>query len=347
MLNRLLRWGNALLILFTLVVYLVPHVHPKTFWPMALLGPVYPWLLLLHLGFIGFWALSRKAYFLMSLTCLLLGWNHFSAIFAFRLPQSGQNADIRVMSYNMHMLQKIKSNDEDLADKKQGAYKSFMAAQEPLDALCLQECSDRFAPWMARALNFPHSYTVKGTTILSRHPILDKGAIIFDNSFNSVVWADIQVKGRRLRVYSAHLQSNSITSEAKQLIDAADLQQRETWVGMKGILRKYKTATRIRAGQAEELARHIALSPWPAIVGIDLNDTPVSFAYRHMMETTGLKDSFREKGSGLGFTFGGVLPALRIDFLLSDPRLLTLNHDLYRKPFSDHYPILAEYAFPE
>ncbi|MBK7409674.1 MAG: hypothetical protein IPJ40_17475 [Saprospirales bacterium] len=47
-------------------VYLVPYVEPKTFWPIALLGPTYPWLILLHLGFIAYWAVARKAYFLMS-----------------------------------------------------------------------------------------------------------------------------------------------------------------------------------------------------------------------------------------------------------------------------------------
>lgn len=81
--NRVFRWTNVLLILFTLIVYLVPWVDPKSFWPIALLGPSYPWLLLLHAGFIIFWIVLRKAYFLMSLTCVLLGWTYLSSIFSF------------------------------------------------------------------------------------------------------------------------------------------------------------------------------------------------------------------------------------------------------------------------
>ena len=88
MINRLMRWGNVLLILLTLLVYLAPQVNPKSFWPLSFLGPLFPWLVLLHLGFIGFWLFLRKGYFLMSLACILLGWNFLTGILAFRLPQS-------------------------------------------------------------------------------------------------------------------------------------------------------------------------------------------------------------------------------------------------------------------
>lgn len=346
LLNKLLRWGNVLLILFTLLVYLVPQVHPKTFWPMAILGPVYPWLLFLHAGFIAFWLVARKAYFLMSLTCVLLGWNFFSAIFSLQLPQPGEGADFRLMSYNLYMLQRIKDNNEELAEKKQSSFRSFMASVEPLDVLCAQECSDRFSGWVAKQLKFPHYFTVRGTTIFSRHPFLEKGAMEFEDSNNSVAWADIQVKGQRVRIYSAHLQSNSITSEAAKLKADADLQERETWRGIKGILKKYRNATKKRAEQAELLAAHIRKSPYPVVVGGDFNDTPVSYAYRQIIQSTGLKDAFRVAGSGAGFTYGGVLPALRIDYILTDPRLTVLNHDRFKKHYSDHFPLLCEMDIP-
>ncbi|MBK8490042.1 MAG: endonuclease/exonuclease/phosphatase family protein [Saprospirales bacterium] len=347
MVSRVIRWSNVLLILFTLFVYLVPYVEPKTFWPIALLGPTYPWLILLHLGFIAYWAVARKAYFLMSLTCLILGWNNLTAIFSFKLPQSGENADLRAMSYNVYMLQRIMNNDENLAAKRQGAFKSFMASVEPLDVLCAQECPERFTRWLARELKFPYLYTVRGTAILSRHPLLAQGGLNFDNSTNSVAWADIQVKGNRIRVYSVHLQSNSITADATRLRANGDLQERETWVGIKGILRKYRNATQKRADQAAQLAHHIAQSPYPVVLCGDFNDTPVSYAYKLIGEDNGLVDTFRKKGSGAGFTYGGVLPALRIDYILTDPRFVVLNHDRFKKPFSDHFPVLCELAFPE
>jgi endonuclease/exonuclease/phosphatase family metal-dependent hydrolase len=70
----------------------------------------------------------------------------------------------------------------------------------------------------------------------------------------------------------------------------------------------------MRARQAEILREHIAASPHPVIVCGDFNDTPLSYSYRLMSK--GLKDSFMEKGWGLGTTYAGALPALRIDYIL-------------------------------
>jgi len=346
MINRLFRWGNVLLILFTLLVYLVPQVNPKSFWPMSFLGPLFPWLVLLHLGFIAYWVVARKAYFIMSLVCLILGWNFLTTIVAFRFPQPGENADLRVMSYNVYMLQRIMNNDEALAAKRQGSFTSFMASVEPLDVLATQECSERFTNWLKRELKFPYSHTVSGTAILSRYPFADRGGLEFPNTINSVAWADINVKGKVIRFYSVHLQSHQISDEAARLKETGDLQEKETWVGIKGIMRKYKRASQKRADQADQLASHIANSPYPVVVCGDFNDTPVSYSYRRIAQKLELTDTFREKGSGVGFTYGGLLPALRLDYILASPELTALNHDRFKKPYSDHFPVLCEFDLP-
>ncbi|MBK7335991.1 MAG: endonuclease/exonuclease/phosphatase family protein [Saprospirales bacterium] len=347
MVKSLLRWGNVLLIVLTLLVYLAPQVNPLTFWPMAFLGPLFPWLVLLHLGFIVFWIVARKAYFLMSLVCLLLGWNYLTAIWAFRFPQSGEGADFRVMSYNLFLLQGIMDNDEDYAYKRQGSFKSFMASVEPLDVLATQECSQKFAVWMNRELKYPYSYTVQGTTIFSRHPFLDRGSMEFEKSVNSIVWADFKIKGQVIRVYSAHLQSIQISDEAEKLKETGDLQEKKTWVGIGGIMRKYKRASQKRVEQAAQLAAHISKSPYPVVVCGDFNETPVSYTYRRIADDLGLVDTFREKGSGSGFTYGGFLPALRLDYILSDPKLTVLNHDRFKNSYSDHFPVLCEFDLPQ
>ena len=346
MINRLLRWGNISIILLTLLVYLGPQVNPKAFWPMSFLGPLFPWLVLMHLGFIVYWIMRRRAYFLMSLVCVLLGWNFLTSIVAFRFPQSGENADLRVMSYNVYMLQRIMNNDETYAEKQQSSFRSFMASVEPLDVLAAQECSERFTNWLQRELKFPYAMTIGGTAILSRHPFVDRGGLEFENTVNSVAWADINVKGKLIRFYSVHLQSHQISDEAARLKATGNLEEKETWVGIKGIMRKYKRASQKRADQADQLANHIANSPNPVIVCGDFNETPLSYSYRRIAKDLQLVDSFREKGSGFGFTYGGILPALRIDYILTDPQLTLLNHDRFKKPYSDHFPIMCEFDLP-
>lgn len=72
-----------------------------------------------------------------------------------------------------------------------------------------------------------HYLIQHGTAIYSRFPILDKGLVEFGTKTNSCLWVDLLVQGRKLRVYSVHLQSNRITKELEQITDDEDEQNSE------------------------------------------------------------------------------------------------------------------------
>jgi endonuclease/exonuclease/phosphatase family metal-dependent hydrolase len=104
------------------------------------------------------------------------------------------------------------------------------------------------------------------------------------------------------------------------------------------VVNKVGGATAMRAEQAEQLRAHILSSPHPVIVCGDFNDTPNSYTYHHI--AAGLTDAFEEKGFGLGTTFGGALPMLRIDYLLTDPGIRVHDCRVVRDTeWSDHYPV--------
>ena len=105
------------------------------------------------------------------------------------------------------------------------------------------------------------------------------------------------------------------------------------------VMRRYKQAVRIRAQQARAVAAHLAQSPNRAILCGDLNDTPVSYVYR--LFNLSLQDSFRKMGSGIGATFAGRLPGLRIDYVLSDPSFAVRSHEVVHAGLSDHYPVVV------
>ena len=72
----------------------------------------------------------------------------------------------------------------------------------------------------------------------------------------------------------------------------------------------------------------------------DFNDTPNSYVYARLSE--GLNDTFRDKGLGFGTTFGGALPMLRIDYILTDRDIKTYSCRTVRDGgFSDHYPVFV------
>ena len=57
-----------------------------------------------------------------------------------------------------------------------------------------------------------------------------------------------------------------------------------------------------------------------------------------------MKDSFREKALGLGTTFAGILPLLRIDYVLTEPVFKIHSCRTVRSPFSDHYPVFVAFG---
>ncbi len=87
------------------------------------------------------------------------------------------------------------------------------------------------------------------------------------------------------------------------------------------------------------VADEIRQSPYPVMVCGDFNDTPNSYAYFKIRD--GLQDAFHSKGFGIGATYAGISPTLRIDYIFLDRRFRVNYFDRIRKELSDDYPILA------
>ena len=103
---------------------------------------------------------------------------------------------------------------------------------------------------------------------------------------------------------------------------------------------KYRRMSIRRAEQAIQVKNHAANSPFPVIIAGDFNDTPYSYAYEQLTEKR--KDSFLECGKGIGSTFVGALPGLRIDFVLADEKKIEFCfHRVMQTTFSDHNPVFT------
>ena len=57
------------------ITYLSVYISPATIWIFAFIALAYPFILLLNMLFVIFWLFFRKWLFLISLVCILLGWN--------------------------------------------------------------------------------------------------------------------------------------------------------------------------------------------------------------------------------------------------------------------------------
>ena len=81
-------------------------------------------------------------------------------------------------------------------------------------------------------------------------------------------------------------------------------------------------------------------SPYPVIVCGDFNDIPNSYAYNTIGK--GMKNAFAEKGSGIGRTFSGISPTLRIDNIFVADKFSVDQFLRIPKILSDHFPVFAD-----
>ena len=281
---KALRWANLLLILTTFLAYLSPYVHPGTFGIFSFFGVAYPWLLLCNLLFVFFWLLRKDRYLLFSLICIIMGWGHFTRFVGINFGSGEVGANYTtVISYNIQYLSSLRTGTNQARTAKTAAFHQLLKEQQP-HIFCVQEAGSINIEFLNDALPLLHHYSVegKGTAIYSTYPIINQGVVEFGTKVNACLWADVKVDQSIYRIYSIHLQSNKVSRLADQVIQDGDLQRRQTWTDIGGMISRVKKATVIRAQQAELVAAHIAQSPHPVIVCGDLNDTPQSYSYRQI-----------------------------------------------------------------
>jgi endonuclease/exonuclease/phosphatase family metal-dependent hydrolase len=340
LLKNIPRWSNLLLILVTLLAYAAPFANPEKLWHLTFLGLAYPFLLFGNLFFAIFWGLRRSKYALFSIGCIIAGLGYLGSFFSLNLaggiPKSSKN--FTVLTYNIASLSGYGWSDKETDKKLKAEFLAFSGSIDMPDVFCVQEGKgERFMELVRQTFNYQHIHKSKNTIIFSKYPFEKKGEVPFENTTNSCAWADLKTPNGTMRVYDVHLQSNKLGQTADRIATKGDLRERGTWRDIRFVLGRYRNAVRIRANQAQAVARHMAKSPHPVILLGDLNDPPVSYVYRLLSKNK--QDSFCEKGFGIGSTFAGNLPFLRIDYVLPDAHFKVLRHRVLDSKLSDHYPV--------
>jgi endonuclease/exonuclease/phosphatase family metal-dependent hydrolase len=143
---------------------------------------------------------------------------------------------------------------------------------------------------------------------------------------------DIQKGDDTIRVYTTHLASYRFKSydfDAEQSVKAN-----------KNVFKKMKSAFMERSVQAAIVKEQLERSPYPSIITGDFNDVPGSYTYTTIKGTR--QDAFLKKGVGIGATFSGLSPTLRIDYILPDHKWEVRAWESIDENLSDHHMILAD-----
>jgi endonuclease/exonuclease/phosphatase family metal-dependent hydrolase len=348
---------NLLAVILLFLSYLAAWINPKYFWPISLMGALFPFMLIINAFFIVFWAILRKKYFLVSAIGLLIGYSFILRLVHFNWPtkrntEIHNSSSIKILSYNVRLFNLYKWIDK---PNTRDEILKFISAETP-DLICLQEFYTKEKGSKSEESvfkTFPgihykyvkYSYKNKGISnfgiaTYSKYPIIHNGIINFPNSYNQCIFTDIIKNSDTLRVYNLHLQSFRFLKKNYEFLDSLKLKYDDANIkGAKDILYRIKLAILKRASQTDSVAASIARCRYPVVVCGDFNEPPVSYSYQTLQK--GLKDAFMETGIGFGDTYFSRFPSYRIDYIFHSPTLKATGYQSPKTGLSDHSPVIC------
>jgi len=358
--RRFFIYANAVSAVLFLIACLVPQLSPRTWWFVAFLGLIFPFLLAgLMIFLIGWLTLLKPARTLISLVPILIGWGQVEKTFAFRFTtafvEKKLPGSIRVVSWNVARFIELKKNNNKGSQTRLRML-DLIKAQEA-DVLCFQEFQtsrdsafyDNIRP--IQAMGFPYYYFCFeedgdlhyfSSIIFSRFPIVDTAKVRFPkpSSGELLIQADVLVGKDTVRVFTTHLQSFQFNSSDYRRMEEIKTGQDSVLIHSRNIFSKWKRGVVNRTLQAEIAGEVISKCDYPVIFCGDLNEIPNSYSYNRVRGE--MQDAFLEKGAGIGRTFLGLSPTLRIDYIFADEQFTVRQFTRRKQPYSDHLMIVAD-----
>jgi endonuclease/exonuclease/phosphatase family metal-dependent hydrolase len=187
-----------------------------------------------------------------------------------------------------------------------------------------------------------YAKVTEGVAVYSKYPLLDSGRINInhDDKIENLIYTDVLFNNRRVRIFTAHLQSFYIYEDTATNYEDDNIYE-ITYKRRRQASYKIRETEVHHEREVKFIRNAIDKSPYPVIYCGDMNITPTSYNYR-FLKGRNLQDAFLAKGSGMGNTFYKIGPTLRIDFCLPDTSLRVEQCKREPKKLSDHYPVIAD-----
>ncbi|MBU2996497.1 endonuclease/exonuclease/phosphatase family protein [Cellulophaga baltica] len=324
---------NVFFALCLLLSCFVPFISTAKYPFVAFLSLGIPILVFINIAFIIYWLFLRKKQFFFSFLILLISYFSLSSFYMFRLNETEESSkDLSIMSYNVRGFNDNLIHDSNLFNK----IKKFIIQEDP-DIICFQEF-DYYRKNYFKEYKYSYHKHIKDREkvnmgVFSKYPIISNGLLSFPDSGNDGAYVDVLYKNDTVRIYSLHLESLRVSPHKDALVkeESSKLYGRLT----KSFVKQQE--------QAELVLNHMKSVPYKTIVCGDFNSTEYSNIYKTIKGR--MNDTFKEKGVGFGKTYNFKYYPARIDFILGDHRLKVKSHKNYDVEFSDHFPIMASFAF--
>jgi len=368
--KRLLRTFWIVCCTGVLAVYflscLTPYIRTSSFSFISLLGLAFPFIFLAAI----FCALTilfikKGTAALLFVLIFLAGFKNIRSSFAISTGgwhMQKDTASLRVMTWNVEYFLNCYPLTDSLASTRRDMY-SFIQQYQP-DVLCMQEfrqisgpsypsfikelkdigygylyiSNDSIVPFLGNV-----AYT--GSAILSKVPLLDSGRINIRNTQmnENIVYGDFLLNNKKLRVFSGHLASLNLYADTINGPPTNENIYEKTYDRKRKIEYKFREGEVTHEKEVTIVKRALANSPYPFIYCGDNNSPSTTYTYHYL--SGGLQDAFLKKGFGLGGTFYGISPTLRIDACLPGKQFVVQQCIVPQVRLSDHYPIVTDISW--
>ncbi len=363
--KKVLIISNLVVVVFFLAACANAYLHPAEWWMTAILGLAFPFILVFVFGFFVFWILFGSRWALVSLVAMIIGYSNIRALLGMNYTQppfSVKKADstLRILTWNVLSFNETSADIRHSTSYRQEMF-AFFNEVNP-DILCFQEYLEpnkkKFYSNVndLTAMGFKYHYTVGdyakrngtfqvGVAIYSKYPIVDSFRIQYPGprsmrAAESLIHADVMAFGKRIRIYTTHLQSVLFQQEDFRRLEIIKNADDSAMEASKSLVKKLRQGYAFRGNQVEIVRRELDGSPYAEIICGDFNDVPNSYTYFTVKGDR--KDAFVEKGAGICRTFKNISPTLRIDYIMADKRFEVLQFKRFLLPYSDHFPLVAD-----
>lgn len=335
---------------------------PVAFWFLGFFALAAFYFLLILLMFFLFWLFAKPFCALISTAAILAAWGPLQNLIQLRKTPNfimkKHPAHLRVMSWNVEHFEIIEHKKH--PEKKQ-AMINMIRAYNP-DIACFQEMvgsehdsmAINYVPQLMRQLGFSeyhYAFNPKldfdkehhfGIIIFSKYPLVNKHNVSYPPfDYNSIFqYADVVKNGDTIRLINLHLQSLRFNKENLEYINKPVVNDGKALNKSRNLVAKFKRGFLRRSDQSNRIATSIDESPYPVIVCGDFNDVPNGYSYHTIGRT--MTNAFTVKGTGIGQTYSGISPTLRIDNIFSSQHFVIEQFVRIKKNLSDHYPLVAD-----
>lgn len=323
-----------------------------------------PWLVVLLFGLGILLFVFKKWKFGTAILVIGIFLNANTEALPLNLLAGNKEGDLKVMSYNISAFSEQFQKDTTFVDSM-----AKFILEEHSEVLVLLEYDTIKGKRLDSLLHKQYAYSEvqdMGSTnvVYSKYPLSDKMELLLDSA--SVMNESLELaaemdstrtkeherlvlgltvhKGKkRLRLIACHLASNQYDRTRKTM--GADKEWRE---GIPQYLLSFQSGGMARETEAQYIQQEVEKykkQGMPVIVCGDMNDVSGSKALR-MLQSTGLKNAWWEKGRGFGFTYHGHhFMNFRIDHILHTEDIKVKSIKKIDQHFSDHDPVIASFAW--